>query len=157
MSHDRLSDPLQSRRRRFTRGERFFRSLTDFFRNIHCFTRHWTSVRLIGGILLGLFGRRCALEIIIDRVGVKFIEEIRTTKRFGTYLIFEADVSTFFASCSISIKRFLNDWACPLIEMISSLYCVPFPFVSGGVKDFLETMIVSLTFQVSAIPTFDCP
>jgi hypothetical protein len=43
-----------------------------------------------------------------------------TTKRFGTYFIFDEAVSTFIASCSNSIKRFFNDLACPLIEIISS-------------------------------------
>jgi hypothetical protein len=82
--------------------------------------------------------------------------EVRlTTKRFGTYLIFDEAVSTFIASCSSSIKRFFNDLACPLIETSSSSYPVAFPFVFGGVNDFLNQIFAFNVFGYSFNQTFD--
>jgi hypothetical protein len=70
-----------------------------------------------------------------------FSLERHTTKRFGTYFIFDEAVSTLSASCSSSINRLFNELACPLFDTISSLfaYCsvVSIPLL-GGVIDFLN-------------------
>jgi len=87
---------------------------------------------------------------------MKSIKLRLTTKRFGTYFIFDEAVSTFIASCSSSIKRFFNDFACPLIETISSSYPGVFPFLSGGVNDFLNRNIYFFNvIKYSFNQTFD--
>lgn len=79
-------------------------------------------------------------ELEVDRNSARLSDAL-TTKRLGTYLIFDAAVSTFKASCSSATNRFFKDLACPLVKAISSslVYCAPWPLTSSeAVLNFLQ-------------------